>query len=710
MPKLFSFVFVLFITQLSFSQAKVDLDRSVPLWMDYNPSTGDATLRWINDDDASIYYVSKVDEFQNLELIESLDGFVNEFHLGTLIKGIPYPYHIRKGLTGRGIITVGLELPAIHQRGRCLLAIDSKLSDPLQAEIAQTIDDIEMDGWIVDTLHIDAGEAVTDVKSKITDWYIPSYEMDQMLYLLGHIPVPYSGNSAHDGHSNHQGAWAADLFYGDMDGNWTDVFVDNTSPAREKNKNIPGDGKYDNTANPSNIELQIGRVDFNDLPAFELDEIELTRNYLNKSHAFKMGQNDYPRRALVENNFSGFAEGFGQSAWRNFPTLFGGDSVSIQNYEVVLENDKYLFSYACGGGSYTSCNGVGTTQNLWASKDIQTIFTFTFGSYFGDWDSQNNFLRSALGSGDVLVNAWAGRPTWQVYEMALGKTIGYCTQKTQDAGGSFYNQGNSSKSAHIALMGDPTLRLHAVRPPEEVSIDQIEGDIHVSWTESIDATHGYMVYRSINEAPFELMYEKLQAASLLDTCFQANSTYRYMVKSIKLEQTGSGSYYNTSLGKSIQITTDTNDFIMAYYLDEDMDGFGAGEIQFSACSANEGYSSNDLDCDDTNADINPNGTEIINNGIDEDCDGEDFTVNSIETKIEGLALYPNPSPNRIHIKNSLNLPLNYSLYSMKGIKIESGKLGTYLDIEELPTGLYQIKISNTVNGRNEFQFYTIQKI
>jgi hypothetical protein len=33
-----------------------------------------------------------------------------------------------------------------------------------------------------------------------------------------------------------------------------------------------------------------------------------------------------------------------------------------------------------------------------------------FGSYFGDWDSQDNFLRAPLASG-ALTSAWADGPT-----------------------------------------------------------------------------------------------------------------------------------------------------------------------------------------------------------------------------------------------------------------------------------------------------------
>jgi hypothetical protein len=45
----------------------------------------------------------------------------------------------------------------------------------------------------------------------------------------------------------------------------------------------------------------------------------------------------------------------------------------------------------------------------------------------------------------------------------------------------------------------------------------------------------------------------------------------------------------------------------------------------NACEEPEGYVDNDLDCDDTDADANPEGDEESWNGVDEDCDGYDFT-------------------------------------------------------------------------------------
>ena len=56
-----------------------------------------------------------------------------------------------------------------------------------------------------------------------------------------------------------------------------------------------------------------------------------------------------------------------------------------------------------------------------------------------------------------------------------------------------------------------------------------------------------------------------------------------------------------------------------FYADDDEDGFGDADSALASCEQPDGYTSNTLDCDDTDADISPNGTEVCN-GTDDDCD------------------------------------------------------------------------------------------
>jgi hypothetical protein len=60
---------------------------------------------------------------------------------------------------------------------------------------------------------------------------------------------------------------------------------------------------------------------------------------------------------------------------------------------------------------------------------------------------------------------------------------------------------------------------------------------------------------------------------------------------------------------------------VAWYRDTDTDGYGDATNSLSAISQPDGYVSDDSDCDDTNAAINPDASEVFDS-IDNNCNGE----------------------------------------------------------------------------------------
>lgn len=60
---------------------------------------------------------------------------------------------------------------------------------------------------------------------------------------------------------------------------------------------------------------------------------------------------------------------------------------------------------------------------------------------------------------------------------------------------------------------------------------------------------------------------------------------------------------------------------IAYQLDSDGDGYGAAATTVMGCGLGEGYALNGADCDDTDADVSPDGVEVCNR-IDDNCDGQ----------------------------------------------------------------------------------------
>jgi hypothetical protein len=93
-------------------------------------------------------------------------------------------------------------------------------------------------------------------------------------------------------------------------------------------------------------------------------------------------------------------------------------------------------------------------------------------------------------------------------------------------------------------------------------------------------------------------------------------------------------------GDGIASADDCNDLddqigvATVWYADTDGDGFGDLNTTIFACDQPENYVADNSDCDDNNASINPNGIEIPNDGIDQDCDGSDLIV---DTDGDGVA-------------------------------------------------------------------------
>ncbi|MBR9919999.1 MAG: PKD domain-containing protein [Bacteroidetes bacterium] len=560
--KLLSLVLLFLGVHLASAQQN-DLNKTVQLHVDVDPAAPSIELNWPEETETTTFTVYRRAPGETswgsplITLDESALGYVDT----NVAVDEVYEYRVARSNAsgvGNGYVYAGMEVQQANDKGRIFVILDNTFTTSLAPEIEIMLGDIRADGWQLDTLHVSPDDAVTDVKTAIQDWYDFAPTQSRLVYLFGHVPVPYSGEIYPDGHTNHIGAWPADCYYADMDGSWTDNTVNNETASQMRNHNVPGDGKFDNSLLASDLELGIGRVDFHNMPAFAESEEELLRKYILKNHAFKQKEFDPVRRALIENNFSSFAEGFGQNGLKNFTVMFGPDSVSYIDYN-TLYSESYLWSYGCGGGSYTSASGIGNT-NGFAADSLQTVFTLLFGSYFGDWDSQNNFLRAALASGTTLTNAWAGRPNWEFHPMAIGFPIGDCAKLSQNNAGYSYDPGFGNRQVHAALMGDPTLRMHMVAPPTNLNLTEESSHVTLSWEASAESVLGYNVYRKRSVEPaYQLVNDALIVdLTYTDSCLTTGETYDYYVKAVKLEQSASGTYFNQSLGAgaSIMITTD----------------------------------------------------------------------------------------------------------------------------------------------------------
>jgi hypothetical protein len=551
------------------------------------------TLLWPALDSAISYSVSRKSRDETnwgsaVGLPPSAASYVDT----NVVIGNTYEYHVFRTATnciGHSYIYTGIQAPLIDSRGKVILVVDRTFASSLAAELAVLQQDLVGDGWTV--LRHDVPRMVVDpadlassawttrsnelaaVKSLIRADYLADRANVKAVFLIGHVPVPYSGALAPDGHPDHLGAWPADVYYGDMDGNWTDSSVNITTANDPRNRNVPGDGKFDQSNTSVPLALQVGRVDMANLPAFPDSELELLRRYLGKDHQFRQTYITAHPRGLIDDNFGALnAEVPAANGWANFAPLLGATNVTSGRWLTDLSRSDYLWAYGCGPGTYTGATGVAETLHFLV-YDMRVVFTMLFGSYFGDWDSQNNFLRAPLAAAAyTLTAAWTGRPNWYFHHMALGETIGFSTRLSQNNNGLYQdssrmnglffggvNPTENLNGVHIALMGDPTLRLQPLAPPVSlVALTNGTGGVDLSWGSSWDDVVGYHVYRA--PAPGG-PYSRLSSSFISGNAYSdlATSSERYyMVRAVKLETSGSGSYYNPSQGAFAELSLAAN--------------------------------------------------------------------------------------------------------------------------------------------------------
>ena len=440
----------------------------------------------------------------------------------------------------------GCEIPLRDRRGTVLLLVERSLAEPLASQIRRLVFDLLGDGWQVRRRDVLAAQSPAEIREWILAEYKQSPAEVSHVLLLGHVPVPYAGHTCPDGHPDHGGAWPADVYYGALDGDWTDTVVSNHSNGVQLN--VPGDGKLDQAQIPGRVQLAVGRVDFADMPAFRVGETNLLRAYLDRAHAYRHALLPVADRGLVQDGFPGHPERFAYSGWQNLTTLLPPASVLNAAWPNVTPGRNLLFS-GCGPGGHTGMKDFGDAAAL-VKTPLEAVFTTMFGSYFGDWNTTDNFMRAVLAhERGALTCGWAGRPHWYLHSMGMGETVGDCLRRTQNNDGSDYKPaGSHARGIHMALLGDPTLRLHPVAPPADLRVQAVGRGIRLSWAASPRQVTGYQVYRANAEfGPYERITKEPVRGTTVDDPGGTAAHY-YQIRAVVLHESTTGTYYNSSQG------------------------------------------------------------------------------------------------------------------------------------------------------------------
>ena len=544
---------------------------AVQLWATAQASPASITLNWTSlSSTTSITVNRKLRSATTWSALAAPAASATQYVDNTVAIGTAYEYQVVRvsaGVSGTGYLNTGVQVPAVDQRGKILLLVDNTMASPLANELAQLQKDLKADGWGVLRSDVSRTASVSSVRTTVQTQYNTDPANVKAVFIIGHVPVPYSGNVAPDGHSTHQGAWPCDAYYGELNGTWSDNSV-NATGGYPMNVNVPNDGKFDQSDLPSPMELQVGRVDMSAMPAFSQSETELLRAYLNKAHSYKVKGFSPTVRGLMFDNLQWVANPLAASGWRTMGPLVGPANITAPYqygpaFHTMVNGQSYLWTYSSGGGlqavagntlTFNGADNIGTTQDIAAaSGGYDGVFNMAFGSYFGDWDNTNNFLRAPLANGDALTNVWSSIPAWYFHHMGMGEPIGASVLATMNNTGLYTPltdgwQGSIGR-VHLALMGDPTLRQGMVAPSGPLTITNSGGTALFSWSASPDALQGYYLYQ-VDAAGVST---RIVPTLITSTSYQsATIPYvpgrEYMVRAVKLQTTYSGSYYDLSLG------------------------------------------------------------------------------------------------------------------------------------------------------------------
>jgi hypothetical protein len=717
MRKILHFLPVVFLLIAGNNYSQSCQDVSVELSAAVQASPPEITLSWIANASATQYTLFRKLKTETAwgTAIATLAGTEIQYVDNVAEVGISYEYKVvRAGsnFTGYGYINAGIEIPATEQRGILILVVDNTFTVSLYDEIQRLTDDLEGDGWKVVRYDVSRTAPVTEVKGLILNTYNLDPVHTKAVFLLGHVPVPYSGDINPDGHPDHKGAWPADVYYAELNGNWTDVTVDDTLAADPRNRNKPGDGKFDQGIIPNEAELQIGRVDLANMPAFTASEEQLLRNYLDKDHAYRHKVFTAVHRCVIDDNFGYFSgEAFAASGYKNMGPLVGPGNVISADYFTTMATESYLWSYGCGGGWYQGASGIGSTADF-ASSNLQGVFTMLFGSYFGDWDSPDNFLRAPLASGQMLTSAWSGRPHWQFHHMALGENIGYSTRLAQ-SNTSLYFGSYGSRQVHIALMGDPTLRNDIVAPVSNVVASAVGTDCVITWSASTDPVLGYCIYMKNDTMTDYIRVNQnlVTGTSCTDSCLLYPGVYTYMVRAVLLQQSQSGTYYNLSQGiaDTAMSYSDLKVHAVAGY------SIANNVVSFTNTSMNATNYLWDFGDGDTSTMENPLHTYdygdytarlIAASACDADTASIPISVITGNRETNGLSafsVYPNPSVGkfRISFSTAMNTPAALKVYDILGnlvLDLQNTENGHEIDLSGHPDGIYVLVVTTANAG------------
>jgi FG-GAP-like repeat len=499
--------------------------------------------------------------------------------------------------------SAAIAFPPAFDRGKIILLVDTNLYAVARATMASAVNRLRTnligDGWRIVSPHYvsrhdDTYDPIhTNLVNRLAqsnilqilrlDWAINTNDRPRGIILIGHVSIPYSGSAALDGHGNHQGAWPADMLYGQVNApSWNSPAQDTgvqTNSSFLANWNFPGDGKS-GLSRITNVDLFVGRIDFANLPSFGTTtaanavEANLINQYVSKDENYRRRAPPFPVavRGVAQGTFAPYFSGdlrVNRPAYRSlrsiFEAAFPAGSVTncvadpfcqtSTNYPGA-ENLGCLWGCLAGSGGPDSISAGQVTPDwldhrsadlaatvVRPEREPHVVFYGLFGSYFMDWNMTNDFMRACLatpnyGLGALILDTAAVPPVapFSFGAFAAGQPLGQALLDAVNSGG---------LPTMFAIMGDPTLRMQTLAGVSNLRGSADGATNTLTWSPGEPDCQFYVF-----KAPaIDGVFTNVCGPTTATEYSEGRSGAIYMVRAARLADTGRGSsYVNISQG------------------------------------------------------------------------------------------------------------------------------------------------------------------
>jgi len=576
----------------------------VGMWAEIDASEPSITLRFLYAGDYEVYRRLSGETGWGAALTTSTGTDSESYTDTTVTPGVVYEYAAKKvSAHDYGYIRAGIDVDAAGPRGTLILVVAENIVTGNEARLQTLLADLVGDGWKVRTIMTPVfvdnayqydnngsnGVYSYDYARELRNQIRCIYEEEsdaKMIYFLGHTPLAQSGTSVYhpDGHGNRT-SYVTDFFYADIDGVWTDNAYSqaNPGPSGELSlPNLPGDGIYDPSRMPSMLELAFGRVDpvdcdtggsVNTTDTHTETHAETVGIYLDKSHKYKnyqpYGQPGAEtligRRAILRHSNGGQN---GASALAvQFLSIFGLHN--LEDFHTSSTEPQYLIDN--GPFLYYGQNSQGPTG---AAPGEKGAHRYGMQSWWGDWWSRTGSRENIFGSENMsLTWIYSGRWDTQflLFPLGMNETYGEALRLSANYEWEEYFTGNITTSSFYErreflrnLVGDPTLRMFPVPPPQNLTATPNGANVALAWDTPVDVTEfvEYRVFRSNSLlGDFTQLASGLTGTTFTDTNAPTGPKV-YMVQAIHDVTTGSGNFLNNSQGVFAKVGLSIDQFIL----------------------------------------------------------------------------------------------------------------------------------------------------